>query len=972
MKIQGINGIPFFYNHTGIDKKNKNKNSDINKQEIYTTPSISFEAARVDKGLTRFYEVNASRMPQTVKTYIENLGDKTLLTPLTAQKNAFAKLREAKNASDIKRLFPDEALFKNLIDPDKSKATRGILGIFRENKELLDVCNQGILSNNENLTVYLVKKIFLEGKTLDEMNNDLREDGDTDFLAMFDQKEGGKLLRSSTLKALGIEQPEFEYLQSLRYTRDGYSDLVGEKISQVQRAFWESMPIEERTARARRSVEKFENWWKSLTRDQQLDKIAAQADELELLEEFNKSEFGKTKKAAVSQPKVKEAAPVHQKTGVTSTLSRDDLFKIWAANNLRIFTANLSKLDKRTLQIKRTQNAAQRWERMTPAEKTEYISKLKAASEPLKYAMIDAWNNNPDIIVEMSIFLKKQQIHKPVDDLYSGMEFSSFMSKAMTEFWEEHPEFAAQLGDSIKESHQKVKGAISGGHFEILKAEILKNKKTRIKEIDSLIKNYREINIDFEGMRPIVKEFAGEYLASIKGLAEYLPDEYFQDYFNTVNKSLNDEQITSWLKFLRDESITLKDVDNINFIKTFEPMEAKIMNRSLEAALEDTLYLCTKDPEVFRMSQSDAKYALLQIINNQSEISLFSEKTSRKFEIPVLSRNIDKNIIKELYHLYKQPLDSYELNSIIDQFIRIKFPKTENPEMQKVLDAKKLSLLSDFCEYILSYGHSIVIPFSHNNYPPEVKAAFIKKFMANKPGNVSDDIVTFSLSSINDFQKEEIVKDIDRIVRKRNNNMPKEIIDLFCYEFDKTMRVLDERTLNTLKNTLSDYYTFLPEVQDVKSLPLQREYFNSINNLYYLCAEQTIADALYKATGNPKVYALTLNELLAISEVFSHTKTSGFSSSGNKKDAGIKIIDSAVLGEPIQLKLKQKLNLYKNDEIYEDYKKEILEYLHEMKDYQKEIDAENLLYILNPDENKKEVDNYTQKRIDYTLKYIKK
>ena len=412
MKIQGINNTPHFYSITSFkkDSSRDENNKTIQPNAQYITPAINF-GARVDKGLERFYEFNSHRMPQTVKTYIESLGDRSILSPLMAQRNAFARLADVTDANEIKTLFPKEDLFKNLINPEQSKATRGILGVYRENKELLDLCNQGILANNENLTVYLVKKIFLEGKTLDEMNEDLKKDANPEFLEIYNQKEEsiknksaeGKILRSSTLKALGIEQPEVEYLQSLRYTRDGYSDLVGEKISQVQRAFWESMPVEERTARARKSVERFEKWWNSLTRDQQLDKIAAQADEIELLEEFNKSDFGKTKRNTAAKTNIKEHSPLHQKTSVTSTLSRDDLFKIWASNNLKIFTANLSDLDKRILQTKRTQNAAARWENMTPAEKTEYISKLKAGTEPLKYAMIDAWNNNPDIIVAMSI-----------------------------------------------------------------------------------------------------------------------------------------------------------------------------------------------------------------------------------------------------------------------------------------------------------------------------------------------------------------------------------------------------------------------------------------------------------------------------------------------------------------------------------------------------------------------------------------
>ena len=960
MRIQGIS---FFYNDVRINKKNNNGNANFNKQEIkYTTPSINFEAARVDKGLTRFYEVNAGRMPQTVKTYIEKLGDKTLFTPLTAQRNAFTKLREAKNVNDIKRLFPDETLFKNLIDPEQSKATRGILGIFRENKELLELCNQGILLNNENLTVYLVKKIFLEGKTLDEMNEDLRKDGNPEFLAMYDSKEGGKLLRGSTLKALGIEQPEFEYLQSLRYTRDGYSDLVGEKISQVQRAFWESMPVEERTARARRSVEKFENWWNSMTRDQQLDKIAAQADELELLEEFNKSEFGKTKKAAVSQAKINKTAPVHQKTGVTSTLSRDDLFKIWAANNLKMFTANLSELDKRTLQIKRTQNAAQKWERMTPAEKTEYISRLKTGSEPLKYAMIDAWNNNPDIIVKMSIFLKKQQINKPVDTLYSDEQLGSFMSEVMTKFWEEYPDFAAKLGNSIKDSHLRIKNSISNGNFYNFKAQILKDKKNRIKEVAQMIKDYREVNINYDGFRPIAKEFAITYQKNNADLIKILPDEYLQDFFNVSNEHLSHEQLASWIKLMKDEeTLTLQDIDNINSIKSVEPKDAKIMNRAIEAALADILYFCTGNPDVFMMSQADLKTAIRQMEQGRKQISLFSEKNNQKFELSVLQETIDTNLIKKLYNWYKTPLNNYDINTIIEQFFSIQHKKY--PDGQKQLNDAQINNLVNLCEYIYSYGHSIFIPFSQTNYPPEAKAAFMKKFVNNMPDNIDDALFSIRVWSLEDFRKEDNIKSINNIINHKYNFLPEGILELYNFELNKMLRTVDQTMINNFKKIVSEYKKITEGIY-VKGIRFRREIFNKINTLYFLCAEQTIADTLYRATNEPKVYALTLEELFDAIDALRPI---------NKLTPGIREVESSILNEKVQLKLKSKLNFYKNDKIFEEYKNELLKYLNELnqaEDSKIKPDKTELLYILNPDETQKEIDKYTMLRIKSVEKYF--
>ena len=101
------------------------------------------------------------------------------------------------------------------------------------------------------------QKIFLESKTLDEINQDLEQEINPEFKSMYSEKENGQLIHSSTIKALGIKLPEFEYMQSLRYTRLGYSDIIGEKISIANRNFWDSMPLEERTARNKKKCRTF-------------------------------------------------------------------------------------------------------------------------------------------------------------------------------------------------------------------------------------------------------------------------------------------------------------------------------------------------------------------------------------------------------------------------------------------------------------------------------------------------------------------------------------------------------------------------------------------------------------------------------------------------------------------------------------------------------------------------------------------
>jgi hypothetical protein len=91
-----------------------------------------------------------------------------------------------------------------------------------------------------------------------------------------------------------------------------------------------------------------------------------------------------------------------------------------------------------------------RWQEMSPQERTELIQKMRLEREPIRFAMIDAWNHYPELIKELSAFLKSQQILKPVDLLYSSEEFSEFQSRVMTEFWATHRDMAEIFGDKIK------------------------------------------------------------------------------------------------------------------------------------------------------------------------------------------------------------------------------------------------------------------------------------------------------------------------------------------------------------------------------------------------------------------------------------------------------------------------------------------------------------------------------------------
>lgn len=911
---------------------------------------ISFKA-RVDKGLERFYEENKDRMPITVSRYVEALEDKSRLTPMEAQKRAFYKLETAQTIEEIKKDYPAEESFTDLINPSESKAKRGILNSVKENEELLALSNQGVLKDKSNLTVYLVKKVFLEAKTIEEINKDLENDLDPDFKADFKFKnKDAQFVYGSTLGALGIKTPQFEYRQSLRYTVDGFADSVGEKISKGQREFWDAMPAEERTSRNKKSVEKFENWWNSHTKNEKLDMIADQQNTLELLKDYKRAERAEAKLQNAQKPAEKEeeeAKPTrpHSKTG-SNKLGQDDLFKIWASNNLKIFEASLSEADKDTLHVKRMQRLTERWANMEPAERTDYISKMKSGSEPLRYTMIDAWNHSTDLIKDLSLHLKANQILKPSDMLFSTQEFSTFQSQVMTEFWDKNPDYGLTLGRNIQKSQEKINLAISRGTFEELKKEIMRDKNQRVKEIDKFktAEILKTTKINDTDAPDYIKEFKIAYNNSVAFRMKNIPKEYMNDYFEVIEKDIPEPQILAWTKNLNGEQISYEEHALLQKLATDESSNGAKINRALEAACADTLYECTKRPEVYQMSNSDVKTALYKLDKGDNPIELGSLKTGRDFQLSVLKKRINPEKIASLYHQYKTEMPEEELDEIVETY----FNAGEAKEELK--------------EYLKLYGKSLLIAFSPNSvFSKEVKESFYKKIKTNMPESLAKQNLNSVFDSHRGLEKEAKLVKARLAYQNKFDFVPKIFMDSYFKEIAKQLRKSDSQV--TLDEFIDLGCARRKEPQSSgKAVIFPKKELSTESKLKTLAMEQALADILYEATGNVDVYSMQFEELSDNIELFSLVK---------KVPSQTRNYVSASDSQTIPLTLKKKINTVMLEKRYKEYIQEMSEQLKENAANSKQTTLEDILFVLNPDEDMPDKDSAVTKRIKiFNLNFV--
>ena len=851
-------------------------------------------------------------MPVTIKNYIAGVNDKNILTPMSAMRKAFEYLELATSVKDIKDMYPNEPLFKDLKSINDTKTGNGIIGLIKRDNEILSLNGESILKDNSDITVYLVKKIFLENKTFAEINEDLENDLHEDFKADFKyHNPDSEYAKRSTLAALGIKAPNADFRNSLRFTQEGYSDLMGERVSTGLSNFWNGLSIEERSAKAKKSVLNFENWWTSLSQDAKLDKIAAQASVLDMLKDYK--EFKAENTLEKTQDTVKQneeeksnnitSQTNHTKVG-SNALSSDDLFLQWASNNLKIFLASLTEEDKDALHVKRIQLLTSRWQEMSPAEKAEYISKMKAGQEPLRYTMIDTWNHSPEIIKALSEHLKENQIYKPADILYATEEFSSFQSQVMTEFWAKYPEYAKLLGKNMVISNEKIKKAIANGTFEELKKEILRDKEARIKEF--------------------LKSKEIENTASATEISpNEVPDE--------IPLGIYDGQY-------------IEDVKR-------DPANIDRYNNAHHAAFAKAMYYLTKTPLIYSLGQADMEEMLDAIIAGEEGVATLT--VGDKNEVLDISKiqvlfNDDKfatfkKILKDSYKGYREPISEGELDRIYDSYLFI-------PKGEKYKEKLK--------DYYRSYGKSLEVLFSPKNiFPDTVKEAMLEKLEQNMPQELADNTMCFYTQIKEPFQ---VMKSISKIqydqdgylsrylpqnfvkeyIRETTENIKKGI--LIGLNSDPVRKADTEKQLEDIRNYQGQAgFSFIRKFE----LPVDTQ-------LKVLAMENALSDVFYAATKNPNMYQTRLEDFGALVDEARYTKE--YPTKGRCSTSESPIGEYTLYKRPNLSSLVQK---------YINYYNELKEYVNSP-ECKNGIDNEEIICILNPDETQEAKDKALAMKMD--------
>lgn len=219
MKVEKI--TPLFYTQKNT-KKSDNKNLlSKNNYTNYSYNPLAYRdynlnfTARLFRTPENFYEqpFNRNNMPDTMKTYLFNdYEDRKNMPPNQMMKLVYGDIEETKSLEQVKRIFPDESLFANLTDIPNKKARTGVIAEI----ELIRQENKSLFKNGkDNLGHYLLKKVYLEGKTLKEINSDFEKDISVHY-------KGLSPIQYETLSAYGIKFPKSAFWKSFIATREDF------------------------------------------------------------------------------------------------------------------------------------------------------------------------------------------------------------------------------------------------------------------------------------------------------------------------------------------------------------------------------------------------------------------------------------------------------------------------------------------------------------------------------------------------------------------------------------------------------------------------------------------------------------------------------------------------------------------------------------------------------------------------------
>lgn len=655
MRISNINLLRTNKNYQNVQNEKQSPiQNPINTPQqrkifAYQDFNISFSGRTPEN----FYQqdFNRNNMPDSMKEYLfYDYENRQHIPPQQMMAEVFNYLTIADNFDDVKEIYPNENLFENLHENRQNN----IKNILAEIKIAKDLSTVPLLKNgSDDLGMYLLRKIYLEGKTVKEINKDFYEKD------INDEYKGviTKPIDTDVTSAYGIKFPKQAFWNSFIATREEYKKFfvtlpknsVNPAAHVPTQKIESKEEIEDKTVKE--NAPKPRKYKLQTYRKKQLtDDIKNSNGTSEDIEKFLKRRFGKNDPEASFI--VKYLSPI-------MTVASD---RVNMSEELKIFN-EIERIKGK--QGDETYMFTRFWKN-NPRLRVDFAHSITDTIE--MFENIYASGGSIPINSDLEMVTPDSENQKPID--YVSSDFFDFLDKIKNleierlDRYSEHDRLQSEW-----ENYFDQKDSIESQNDEILNSEEVSNENNQLSP-EELLQNTAEqfgaevITIkgkNGEDFR-VTTNIDGTFKEFIERSAKIFPPAYAKLFVNyMLSKDFSRE---FKLSFSLREYIDKIDPSDPNIIDTEQ------CNDILLTALRDFYIDNINESKAADSAFADA-LCIAGVKDKQKVFSFNSLNyllgSSPKEFYGILNSN--KTKFNNLYNLYKRPLSGNEQNKVVLTFM---------------------------------------------------------------------------------------------------------------------------------------------------------------------------------------------------------------------------------------------------------------------------------------------------------------
>ena len=692
MKIQNIQ---IYSPNKNIQTKRNNTpnieyaNSPIQKQQsdlksfAYQDFNINFTGRTPEN----FYEqeFNKQNMPESMKEYLDfDYETRKHIPPEQMMNEVFKYIELADKLEDVKEIYPNEKLFKSLHENHQQNRTT-ILGEIKMAKEM---SNEPLLKDgSDDLGLYILKKIYLNGKTVKEINKDFYDND-------MNEAYKGIITRpidSKTTAAYGIQYPKTPFWNSFIATREEY------------KKFFVALPKNSTNPAVR--IKHEENATKTPIQKQ------ANNEPIKAKPRVRKYKIKDYQKKQLTND-IKDAKGDIQEVEkkIRKRFAKDDPEASFIVKYLSPIMAVAAD----------RVHLSQEMKDFCEAEK------INSKSADNEYMFTRFWKKNPHILDYYA-----QSITDTIDmfeDLYGeggfipinkDLEIVNPDTKNQTIIDRVSPEFLELLDYTQTIAPEREKEYQKHNEQQKLWDEYFINKygipqeepTTSIETTQQISKSEKPQNIEqptkIETQQLTSAEIQKQFMNTIRRKAEIYPDIYAEKYLNFIqkNREIDNEYKLAYLYYLGNSKTNNSKLTREEFYDKFYNIEEKFIGEN------EANSIIAKCAIIDTFSKNKYKDARLYSANTYD---LPNIDKSEKVFLPFIKQH--KTELNRLYMAYQKPLKPSEKEQVID-------------EMMHLIEIYKRP------EETVEDSNSTVLEMMHDAYKNPLRKRYIREFLKKATEN---------------------------------------------------------------------------------------------------------------------------------------------------------------------------------------------------------------------------------------------